>query len=255
MSSDFAPGVRRFLVSAASPIVIVAVWGLTAYLGQYPAFILPSPADVAARFVDYSVSGRLWPHVATTLIEVALGFSLSFVVVCILGYLVAHSTLLERAVLPVLVTAQALPIVALAPLLVLWFGFGLAAKVMVCALIAFFPMLVSTVVGLRTIDRHLIEVAQTFGANRRQMLTMVEIPLALPVFLGGVRVGLPLSLTGAVVGEFVAADAGLGYLINLGRGLFDTPLMFVSLIILAAIALALYQSVVILEHVLTDQDR
>lgn len=242
------------LISVLSLLGMLAAWSLLSVAGRYPAFILPTPLDVAARFTDYAASGRLWPNVAATLQEVFLGFLLSFVLASVLGYVIAHSQPVERAVLPVIVTAQALPVVALAPLLVVWFGFGLTPKVLVCALIAFFPMLVNTVVSIRTIDRPLIEVALIFGASRYQMLRMVEIPLALPVFLGGVKVGLPLAVSGAVVGEFVAADAGLGYLINLGRGLFDTPLMFVALFILVVMALVLYESVVLLELVLVGQD-
>jgi NitT/TauT family transport system permease protein len=252
MRFERAELVRRYAISLASLLAMLLGWEVFARVGAYPAFILPGPQDVLARFAAYSATGRLWPHVAATLQEVFFGFSLAFSLACVLGYLIAHSRPLERAVLPVLVTAQALPIVAVAPLVILWFGFGITAKVLVCALISFFPMLISTVVGLRTIDPRLIEVGLIFGANRWQMLSMVEVPLALRVFLGGVRVGLPLSVTGAVVGEFVAADQGLGYLINLGRGLFDTPLMFVALFILATIALVLYEAVVLLEHVVTD---
>lgn len=243
-------GLPRYLISVATLLLAVAFWEALVRLAHYPAFILPSPLGVLERFAAYAITGRLWPHVAVTLQEVFLGFGLAFCLAALLGYLIAHSSLLERAVLPLLVTSQALPVVALAPLIILWFGFGITAKVLVCALIAFFPMLISTVVGLRGVDRRLVEVALIFGAGRWQMLSLVEVPLALPVLLGGIKVALPLAVTGAVVGEFVAADRGLGYLVNLGRGLFDTPLMFVALFILAAIALGLYGAVSLLEHVL-----
>lgn len=246
-------GLRRYLISLATLALAVVLWDVLVRLTRYPAFILPSPGGVWERFVAYASTGRLWPHVAITLEEVFLGFGLAFCLASLLGYLIAHSPPLERALLPLMVTSQALPIVALAPLVILWFGFGITAKVLVCALIAFFPMLVNTVVGLRGIDRRLVEVALIFGADRWQMLGMVEVPLALPVLLGGIKVGLPLAVTGAVVGEFVAADQGLGYLINLGRGLFDTPLMFVALFILAIIALGLYGAVTLLEQALIEQ--
>ncbi len=244
---------NRYLVSGAVLFLAVLLWDAVVRLAGYPDFILPSPGSVLARFTAYAGTGRLWPHVAMTLQEVFLGFGLAFCLASLLGYFIAHSPFLERAVLPLVVIFQALPIVALAPLVILWFGFGLTAKIIVCSLIAFFPMLVSTVVGLRGIDRRLVEVALIFGADRWQMLGLVEVPLALPVLLGGVKVGLPLAVTGAVVGEFVSADQGLGYLINLGRGLFDTPLMFVSLFLLAAIALGLYGGVTLLEHALQGE--
>jgi len=246
---------QRYFVPVTSLLVALAAWETIVRLSRYPAFILPAPSGVLARFALYASTGRLWPHVMATMQEVFLGFALAFFLATVLGYCIAHSSLIEGAILPVLVTSQALPVVALAPLIVLWFGFGMTAKVLVCALIAFFPMLVSTVVGLRNIDRRLVEVALIFGADRWQMLTMVEVPLALPVLLGGIKVGLPLAVTGAVVGEFVAADRGLGYLINLGRGLFDTPLMFVALLLLVIIALALYGAVSILERMLLDDGR
>ncbi|MFQ6000434.1 MAG: ABC transporter permease, partial [Anaerolineae bacterium] len=132
----------------------------------------------------------------------------------------------------------------------IWFGFGLLSKVVVCALIVFFPVLVNTIVGLRSVERELVDLLRSLGANRWQMLTMLEAPAALPVLLGGLKIGVTLSVVGAVVGEFVAADEGLGFLINLSRGLFDTPLMFVALFTLVIIALALYGSVVALEGIL-----
>jgi NitT/TauT family transport system permease protein len=127
--------------------------------------------------------------------------------------------------------------------------------VVVCALIVFFPVLVNTIVGLRSVERELVDLLRSLGANRWQMLTMLEAPAALPVLLGGLRIGVTLSVVGAVVGEFVAADEGLGFLINLSRGLFDTPLMFVALFTLVIIALALYGSVVALESALLSWRR
>ncbi len=136
---------------------------------------------------------------------------------------------------------------AIAPLLVIWFGQGIYSKVIICALIVFFPVLVNTVVGLRAVPRSLNELMRSLHATRWQMLRHLEIPAALPVFLGGLRIGATLSVIGAVVGEFVGADQGLGFLINVGRGQYDTALVFVAVITLVALALALYGTVILLE--------
>jgi NitT/TauT family transport system permease protein len=145
------------------------------------------------------------------------------------------------------VASQAVPIVALAPLLVIWFGAGSLSKVLVCALTLFFPVLINTVVGVRSVDVELRDLMRSLQASRWQVFALLELPAALPVLFGGLKVGVTLSVIGAVVGEFVGADRGLGFLVNLARGLFDTPLMFVALFTLMAIALALYLIVAVLE--------
>jgi NitT/TauT family transport system permease protein len=140
--------------------------------------------------------------------------------------------------------------VALAPLVVVWFGLGLLSKVLICALIVFFPMLVNTVAGLRSIDRTLLDAAQSEGATAWQRLWSVEVPLGLRTLLGGVKMGLTLSMTGAVVGEFVAADAGLGYLMNLARTSYDAPMVFAAALTMSGVAIAGYLAVTIAERAL-----
>ncbi len=226
--------------------LFLAVWSAAASF--YPDWILPSPGRVAQRLWLAIGDGTLWYHTQATLSEALLGFVLGFSVAVVLGYGLAKSPTLERLVSPFIVASQSTPVVALAPLLVLWFGTGVLSKVLVCALVVFFPMLVNTVVGLRSIDAEYRELFAALGASAWQVFTKLELPGALPVLLGGVRVGITLSVLGAVVGEFIGADRGLGALINIARGLFDTPLMFAALLTLMAIALSLYFSVVVLER-------
>lgn len=240
----------RYWLLFIAILIFLGLWELIGYLGSYPSFILPSPQEVLRKSIVVIRDGTLWHHTRVTLLEVFLGLALGLSVATLLGYLLAKSQPLERLISPYIVASQAIPIVALAPLLVIWFGFGLLSKVVVCALIVFFPVLVNTIVGLRSVERELVDLLRSLGANRWQMLTMLEAPAALPVLLGGLRIGVTLSVVGAVVGEFVAADEGLGFLINLSRGLFDTPLMFVALFTLVFIALTLYGSVVALEGIL-----
>ena len=234
------------------PVVVVAltlaVWQALTYFGGLPAFILPSPVLVALRFGTALKDGSLLRHTAVTLSEVLMGLMAGTCSAILLGYAVAKSRAFERLASPFLVASQAVPIVAIAPLLVIWFGQGIFSKVLICGLIVFFPVLVNTVVGLRAVPRSLNELMHSLRASRWQMLRMLEIPSALPIFLGGLRIGATLSVIGAVVGEFVGADKGLGFLINVGRGQFDTALVFVAVFTLVALALALYGIVIYLEH-------
>ena len=152
---------------------------------------------------------------------------------------------------PYIVAAQATPILALAPLLSLWFGPGLVSKVVICALIVFFPIAIATMVGIRSVDARLLELARSLRATRRQVLRTLEIPAALPSIFGGLRVGVTLAVVGAIVGEWAGADRGLGVLVNLARGsLFDIPLMFATLVTIAALGVALYVLVVVIERAL-----
>ena len=231
-------------------IVVLGLWQLLATLAVYPTYILPTPAAVLARFGDLWQSGDWWKHSWTTLLEALLGFGMASVIVGLLSYPIAHSRLVSALLSPLLAATQAIPLVALAPLLVIWFGFGLTPKIVTCALIVFFPLLLNTVAGFKSIEKALLEAAAVFGASRWQALRLVEWPLALPGILTGVKIGFTLSITGAVVGEFISSQAGLGYLLNLGRGQFDTALVFVALLSLTAIALVLYGAVGLLEKVL-----
>ncbi len=236
-----------YLGPIAALIFAIAGWELTARLTGLPAFILPSPLMVAERFLFALADGSLLRHAVITLLEVLLGLLAGASAATLFGYAIAKSRLFERLVSPFLVASQAIPIVAIAPLLIIWFGPGMFSKVLICALIVFFPVLVNTVVGLRAVPRSLYELMRSLRASRAQMLRLLEIPAALPVFLGGLRIGATLSVIGAVVGEFVGADRGLGFLINVGRGQYDTALVFVAIITLVVLALTLYGIVILLE--------
>ena len=239
---------KAYVLLPLALLLFLCLWQVIVTLGSYPTFILPRPALVFRKFILASSDGTLLHHTWATLREVFLGLALGLTVATSLGYIFARSKPLERLLSPYIVASQSIPIVALAPLLVIWFGFGVVSKVIVCALTVFFPVLINTIVGLRSVDENLVDLMRSYGATRRQMFAMLEIPAALPVLLGGLKIGVTLSVIGAVVGEFVAADEGLGFLINLSRGLFDTPMMFVALFTLVAIALSLYGSVVLLEN-------
>jgi NitT/TauT family transport system permease protein len=168
-------------------------------------------------------------------------------VAILLGYWLTRFPALERIVSPYIVASQSVPVVAIAPLLVIWLGPGMISKVLICALTVFFPILVNTVVGLRSTPSDLRDLMRSLQATRWQTFRYLEMPAALPVLLGGLRIGATLSVIGAVVGEFIGADRGLGFLINRARGSYDTPLVFVAVLALALMALSMYGLVVLLE--------
>lgn len=238
---------NRHWLGLGSLLLGLFAWWLAARLSGLPAFILPSPLDVWTRFIEAVLDGSLFIHAGVTLLEILLGLGMGVLLATVLGYLVARSRTLERALSPYLVASQAVPLVAIAPLLVIWFGPGMSSKVLICALIVFFPVLVNTVVGVRAVPPALHDLMGSLHASRRDVLVKLEVPAALPVFLGGLRIGATLSVIGAVVGELVGADSGLGFLINVGRGQYDTALVFVAVFTLIALALMLYGIVILLE--------
>jgi NitT/TauT family transport system permease protein len=237
---------RPWLI-ALSLLIVLLVWQLAVWFGNNPRFILPSPQQVGIRFVQALADGSLFRNTLVTLYEILVGLALGVSVASVLGYLLARSLHLERLLSPYIIASQSIPVVAIAPLLVIWFGPGLFSKILVCALIVFFPVLVNTVVGVRSVPEDLRDLMRSLQATRWQTLKSLELPAALPVFLGGLRIGATLSVIGAVVGEFVGANSGLGFMVNVGRGVYDTALVFVAVFTLIALAMILYGLVSLVE--------
>ncbi len=224
------------------------LWQAFTTYSDIPSFIFPTPFDVWEKFLSVTRDGSLLFPTLVTLREVLLGLTLGLSAAILTGYLLAKSRTVERVLSPYIVASQSIPIVAIAPLLVIWLGPGILSKILTSALIVFFPVLVNTIVGIRSVPVELYELMKSLQANHWQRIIKLEIPAALPVFLGGLRIGATLAVIGAVVGEFVGADKGLGFLVNVGRGLYDTSLVFVSVFTLVILALGLYGSVVFLEN-------
>ncbi len=237
----------RYVTLPLSLVAAVLIWWLVTRTAGLPAFILPSPSQVAVRFWKALADGSLLSNTAVTLMEVLLGLLVGTVAAVVLGYAVAKSRLFERLVAPYLVATQAIPVVAVAPLLIIWFGPGIFSKVLICALTVFFPVLVNTVFGVRAVPRPLHDLMGSLHATPSQTLRRLELPAALPILLGGLRIGATLSVIGAVVGELVGADSGLGFLVNVARGQYDTALVFVAVLTLIVLALSLYGVVSLLE--------
>lgn len=232
--------------------ILMLVWQVAVWLLKYPTWLFPGPLDVARRFVQVAADGTLLQHVRPTIIESIGGFGLALVVGSMLGYLVAYSRQLERWIAPYLAAAQAIPVIAVAPLILIWFGYSsdVLRNILVAAIVVVFPIFSTTITGVRGVPKELREVGLVEGATRWQRLRYIELPLALPVLFSGFRTSLAYATTGAVVGEFIGARYGLGALINVARGLFDTPLIFVALMCLGLITLLFYSVVVGLERLL-----
>jgi NitT/TauT family transport system permease protein len=239
----------------AGLVAMVGLWVLIIRAGNYPAFILPGPALVLAELGRITIDGTLWHHARSTLLEIMGGLALGLSTATVLGYILAKSPLLERLTGPYIVASQSIPAVAIAPLLVIWFGSGQTSKILICTLIVFFPVLINTIVGLRSVEPGLRMLMRSLRASRWQTFVLLEVPAAMPVLLGGLKIGVTMAVIGAVVGEFVGAERGLGYLIQLSKGLFNTPLMFAALLALSAISLLLYLLVSVMEHWLLKWQR
>ena len=226
----------QFLV-IVTPFLFLLIWHLIA-AGTTP-LILPNPYDVFMRLVSYFINGRVWPHLFMTTQEILAGFVLGSVLGIGFGTLVSESDIARKVIMPYIIVTQALPKFALAPMLVIWFGFGMAPKVIIAALIAFFPLVENTFMGLTTTPQPQLELFRALRASRITTLLKLRIPHAVPAIFSGFRVALMLSLVGAVVAEYVGANQGLGALIIVSQGTLDTELMFVAFVILTVLGLCL----------------
>lgn len=238
---------NRNWLGVISLLLGLLVWYLITRYSGIPNFILPSPLSVWTRFLKALSDRSLVYHTGITLSEIVLGLLVGTSFATVVGYGLAKSRSLEKVLSPYLVASQAIPVVAIAPLLVIWLGDGILSKVVICALIVFFPVLVNTIVGVRAVPIALYDLMNSLHASRAQILWKVEVPASLPVFFGGLRVGATLSVIGAIVGELVDAERGLGFLLQLGDFQYDTPMVFVAVFMLIALALMLYGIVTLLE--------
>lgn len=232
-------GAWRWVPATLALVLVLLIWwGITA-TGLVPKVILPNPVDVVARVLTWAVDGTGWRYLAPTLGAALIGSIIAMVVAVPLGIVISHSRLLAAIFEPFVAFSQTVPLVAIAPLLALWVGYGVIPVAMLCAIISFFPMVTTTVVGLRGMDMRIIEHAWLDGAGVWQRLLHVELPVAAPAILAGVRAGFVLSMTGAIVGEFVMGGAGLGTLLTISRETADSVGIFAVLVWIVAAALIL----------------
>lgn len=229
-------------------LLLTLWWQLTHGGSTVPAYLLPTPHAVLGRLGDMLIAGEIWPYLGVTVLEAFGGCLLGCLVALPLAVLIHRSRWASAAFQPFLGASQAIPAIALAPLLVLWIGYGMVAVITLCSLMVFFPILISTVVGLRHVDGDVINAARIDGASSLGLLWHVEAPLALPSVLAGLRNGFTLSVTGAVVGEMVMGGRGVGMVLTVQRDSVDTAGMFASIIVLCVVASTVYTLIQVWER-------
>jgi len=237
-----APWIRPFLFL----IFIVVVWDLTIRLFRIPAYQIPAPGDVVAvLWSDWpELLRQAWPTTYATI----CGFLLSALFGIPVAMLIAGSKTVESYVYPLLVFSQSVPKIAIAPLFVVWFGFGIIPKVISAFLLGFFPVVVATVQGFKSVEGDVIDLARSMGANPLKIFLKFRLPHALPAIFSGLKVSVTLAVVGAVVGEFVGSNSGLGYVLQKANGTFDLPLMFAALVILSMIGVLLFLVLELIER-------
>nr|WP_284701305.1 ABC transporter permease [Rhodoplanes tepidamans] len=226
-------------------LLLLLAWQVGAPLAGLSAFILPTPWQILSRIAaDHQL---IAVHAGVTLFETVAGFLIAAVAGVGTALMIFYSRIFERAIYPLLVALQTIPKVALAPLLVLYFGYGFAPKLFLAFLLAFFPIVIATVVGLEGLDKAMVNLVRSMGASEWQTFFKIRLPAALPSLFGGLKVGISLAVIGAVIGEYVAAEMGLGYLQLQASAQFDTTLSFAAMVVIAALGVVTFWGLEVLE--------
>ncbi|GAA4505790.1 ABC transporter permease [Actinoallomurus oryzae] len=242
------PAPRRqipgFVLSWGLFLILVGMWQLVVRAFGVSIVLVPAPSDVVRSLVDGLQSGFLLEHMWITLKEILIGFGLAIGLALVSAGLITQFRIVDKAFLPILVLIQTIPKVAMAPLLLMWFGIGMTSKVLTIALIAYFPLLVNSILGLRSAEHEQIEMLRSFGASEFQIMRRLRVPMALPHIFAGLDVAVILSVTGAVVAEFVGATGGLGYTIQATNFNMDVARTFAVVVMLSVIGMSLHAVVV-----------
>ncbi len=235
------PFYKQFLQKFSAIILATAIiffWQIYVQLSGVTEFVLPAPSAIAERIIiDYPL---LISHAIITMAEVIAGFGSAVLIGLPMALVIFYSPIFERSIYPILIALQTVPKIVLAPLLVLYLGYGWAPKIVLAFLISFFPILISTVIGLQSLDKDLVNMVRSMGAKEYQIFYKLRLPAALPNVFGGFKVAIYLAVIGAVIGEYVAAEQGLGYLQLQANSQFDTTLNFATVVMISAIGVSLY---------------
>ena len=248
MTGRSAPWRKGAAVSAALLAVILAAWQWGPQLLGVPSFIVPPLSMVAGEFVHAWRFDHLVLHTGVTVAEVLAGFALGSLLGAFVGYLLGMSPTAEFALSPYILALQIAPKVAFAPLFILWMGFTVYPKILVAILIVFFPVMVNVLTAIQTVDPDLVNLARAFTASRAQIFWKIEFPSSMPPLFAGLRIGSTLAVVGVVVGELVGGNVGLGYLLTFGEGQANTPLVFVSIVMLSVVGGIAYLAVILVER-------
>ncbi|RMF87693.1 MAG: ABC transporter permease [Nitrospinota bacterium] len=238
---------KSYLPPAALLGLFFLGWELGVAVLGVPAYLLPPPSRIFQTFLESKA--LLVMHAWVTAQEIVVGFALAFVVGMGFAFLIVHSPLVEKALYPLIIASQTIPVFAIAPLLIVWFGYGIMPKVVMTALITFFPMVVNGVDGLRAADPDFLNLLRTLKATRWQLFWKVRLPAALPFFFSGIKIGVAVSVIGAVIGEWVGSDAGLGYLMLRANAQLQTDLVFAVIALLSLLGVGLFVFVVLIERI------
>lgn len=241
--------VRRVLYPAVTVTIVLVAWHLATVILDLPEYLLPSPLVIAQTAVD--TVPRMSEHARVTAIEVGLGYGAAILLALPIAVMITWFRGFQDSVYPLLVASQTIPKVAIAPLFVVWFGFSTTPKVLIVVMISFFPIVISAVVGLQSVDRDTIQLLRSMGASRWQLLRKLQFPNALPSLFGGLKVAISLAVVGAVVGEFVGSNSGLGYVLLQATGQIDTPRLFTGVAWLMAMGITLFYAVTVIEQRVT----
>jgi len=241
--------VRRGTVASVVLLVIfLAAWEWGPGLLGVPHFIIPPLSLVAEEFVRMWQVNHLLMHTAVTAGEVVAGFVIGSLLGALIGYLLGMSPTAEFALSPYILALQIAPKVAFAPLFILWMGFTVYPKILVAVLIVFFPVMINVLTAVRTVDPDLVNLARSFKASRAQIFWKIEFPSSMPPMFAGLRIGSTLAVVGVVVGELVGGNRGLGYLLSFGEGQANTPMVFVTILMLTLVGSVAYLAVILIER-------
>ncbi len=239
---------RASMLSLALFVALLALWEGFARLTGISPLVIPAPSAVLIVLWEGLTVGFLWPHIWVTAVETLLGFALGCAIGFVAGVLLGEVDFLRRLLWPYVLASQVVPKLALGPIFIVWFGFGMTSTIVITALICFFPLLENTLTGLQSVPPEKRDLFRMLGASRRQTLLRLKIPSGLPVVMAGVRVAIVLALVGAVVGEFIGGDAGLGASIIAAQGMMDSTLMFALFIVITALGMLFYQLTILFER-------
>lgn len=238
---------RRWLYPLASILALIVVWQLAVTALAVPSYLLPGPMVVAQSLAENS--SYLIGHAIVTATEVLAGFGMSILIGLPIAIVIVLSKRIEEAVYPLLVASQTIPKIAIAPLFVVWFGFGIMPKILISLLIGFFPVVIAAVAGMLSVDPEIVKMLRSMGASRFQLLVKVRLPAAMPSIFSGLKIAATLSVVAAVVGEFVGSNSGLGYVLLVATGAINTPLIFAAIVLLIVMGVVLFYAINILEVV------
>jgi NitT/TauT family transport system permease protein len=229
-------------------LILLAGWEIAGITGYMPKYIAPAPTIILERlFSDYAI---IWEHTLWSLQEVAVGYAVGIALGFLIGLAIVYSPVFERALYPIVVASQTIPHLALAPVLVLWFGFGITSKVVIVAQVTFFPIVIATVDGMRSIDPELLLFARSLAASEWQIFRKIRLPASLPYFFTGIRVSAPYAIIAAIIGEWIGANWGLGALMLRAQHMLKTDLMFATVVVMSLVGIMMFLVVGLLQRLL-----